>query len=171
MCWAELGICWEYVKERASLVAQMVKNLPAMQETWVPTNLANKRRKYSQIKRQVSYPYSQHCRLKKKYKSPFIITAYHLEQCSGAARFLILLSPYRKDRKKDYLVEKWLIRECTKQTKKGNESVFSHLPVIVADVFTSLRTSAVCQLSQIYTVNIKPKHYSCICNLRFSTFF
>ena len=30
-----MGICWEYVKERTSLVAQMVKNLPAMQETWV----------------------------------------------------------------------------------------------------------------------------------------
>ena len=30
-----MGICWAYVKERTSLVAQMVKNLPAMQKTWV----------------------------------------------------------------------------------------------------------------------------------------
>ena len=27
-CWASLWLCW------ASLVAEMVKNLPAMQETW-----------------------------------------------------------------------------------------------------------------------------------------
>ena len=30
-----MGICWEDGKERTSLVAQMVKNLPAMQEIWV----------------------------------------------------------------------------------------------------------------------------------------
>ena len=30
-----LSELWETVKDRASLVAQMVKNLPAAQETWI----------------------------------------------------------------------------------------------------------------------------------------